>query len=493
MPAYLLFSFEQEKRIQMNILFVSLGCDKNRVDAECMLGLLTEHGYALTQSEEEADIIVVNTCCFIDEAKEESISHILELAQYKQGRAKLLIVAGCMAQRYKDEIISEIPEVDIVIGTTAYDRIIEAVRSALSGSDGERVLVDDLSKTSRTEAVSAGRPSVSSESPAVSRPTPGHRLLTTGGYYAYLKIAEGCDKNCTYCIIPSVRGHYRSTPMEELYDEALGLARSGVRELILVAQETTLYGVDLYGEKKLPALIRRLASIEQIAWIRLLYCYPEEITDELIELMRTEPKFCHYLDIPVQHASDPILKRMGRRTNRAQLESMVGRLRAAVPDICLRTTLISGFPGETRQDHERLLDFVERMRFDRLGVFTYSREEGTPAAAMDGQVKADVMEERRSELMQRQQYIAARNDEEQQNRKLLVLIEGRTQDDEDAVVSPDDYPYVGRTYRDAPGVDSVMYIDSVRELRAGDMIAAKVCEVVGYDLAGKEIADEYTE
>lgn len=470
----------------MNILFVSLGCDKNRVDAERMLGMLTGGGYTLTQEETEADIIVVNTCCFIDEAKEESIGQILELAKYKEGRTKVLVVAGCMAQRYKDEIIKEIPEVDVVIGTTAYDRIIEAVEAVLNkDQSAEQVFVSDPSEGQRN-----------------SQP----RLLTTGGVYAYMKIAEGCDKNCTYCIIPKLRGHYRSVPKEELVREARQLAESGVKELILVAQETTLYGTDIYGKKELPDLIRQLAGVEGIQWIRLLYCYPEEITDELIEVMKTEKKFCHYLDLPIQHASDEVLKRMGRRTNSRQLKEIIGKLRREVPDICLRTTLITGFPGESEEQHEELLRFVEETGFDRLGVFTYSQEEDTPAARMEDQIDESVKQIRRSQIMELQQRIAYEREESYVQKTLQVLIEKNEEapayDDDlygdgevyDADVQLlNEYPYVGRSYMDVPGVDSVVYVRSRRQLYPGDIVTVRIEKTNGYDLAGKETEDEFTE
>ena len=358
----------------MKILCVSLGCDKNLVDTEMMLGLLNKDGYSFTDDENEADIIVINTCCFINDAKEESVNTILEMAELKKtGKCKALIVTGCMAQRYKQEIIDEIPEVDGILGTSTYDEISAVLKKALGGEHGVSCF-HDLNAL----------PEVQTE-----------RMLTTGGHYAFLKIAEGCDKHCTYCIIPSLRGNYRSVPMERLLKEAESLAEKGVRELILVAQETTLYGVDLYGKKMLPELLHRLAQIAGIYWIRIQYCYPEEITDELIETIRTEEKVCHYLDIPIQHASDNVLRRMGRRTNQAQLRGMISKLRTAIPDIALRTTMIAGFPGETEEDHEEVMRFVDEMEFERLGVFAYSAEEDTPAAAFPDQIDQEVQEERR--------------------------------------------------------------------------------------------------
>ena len=338
----------------MKILFLSLGCDKNLVDSEVMLGMLTSRGYEITDDENEADVIIINTCCFIHDAMEESIQNILDMAEYKKnGKAKALIVTGCLAQRYRQEILDEIPEVDEVLGTTAIDQIIRAVDQALEGK--KEVILSDLNALPLPDA---------------------KRAVSTGGHFAYLKIAEGCDKHCTYCIIPKLRGAYRSIPMEHLLKEARELAGQGVKELILVAQETTLYGKDIYGEKSLHRLVKELCRINGIQWIRILYCYPEEITDELIQVMKEEKKVCHYLDLPIQHANDQVLKRMGRRTTKQELIDIVGKLRKEIPDICLRTTLITGFPGETREQHEELMDFVDEMEFDRLGVFTYSPEEG---------------------------------------------------------------------------------------------------------------------
>ena len=391
----------------MNILFISLGCDKNLVDSEVMLGLLDKKGYQIVDSEEDADIIVVNTCCFIHDAKEESIQTILEMAEYKkEGKLKALIVTGCLAQRYQQEIIDEIPEVDAVLGTTSYDHIVEAVEEALAGNG--HVVLEDVDAL----------PDVKEK-----------RLVTTGGHYAYMKIAEGCDKHCTYCIIPKLRGNYRSVPMEKLLAEAKDLADQGVKELILVAQETTVYGKDLYGEKSLHKLLRELCKISGIQWIRILYCYPEEIYDELIQTIKEENKVCHYLDLPIQHASDAVLKRMGRRTSKAQLVEIIEKLRKEIPDISLRTTLITGFPGETQEQHEELKDFVDEMEFDRLGVFTYSPEEDTPAATMTEQIPEEVKEDRQAELMELQQEIAFDLAEDMVGREVLVMIEGKVADE----------------------------------------------------------------
>ena len=440
----------------MKILFISLGCDKNLVDTEVMLGLLASRGYEMTDDENEADIIVINTCCFIHDAKEESIQNILEMAEYrKTGKVKALIVAGCLAERYRQEIMDEIPEVDEVLGTTAYDRILDAVDEALAGRHS--VMLSDIDALPLPDT---------------------RRLVTTGGHFAYLKIAEGCDKHCTYCIIPKIRGNYRSVPMERLIKEAEYLSEQGVKELILVAQETTLYGKDLYGEKSLHRLIRELCRIRGIRWIRILYCYPEEITDELIQVMKEEPKVCHYLDLPIQHASDTILKRMGRRTSKQELIDIVGKLRKEIPDICLRTTLITGFPGETQEQHEELAEFVDEMEFDRLGVFTYSPEEGTPAAAMPDQIDEEIKEERQAELMELQQEIAFDNAENMIGREMLVMIEGKVADEN---------AFVGRTYRDAPNVDGLIFINTDEELISGDFAKVKVTGALDYDLIGELI------
>ena len=413
----------------MKILFISLGCDKNLVDTEVMLGMLASRGYEMTNDEQEADIIVINTCCFIHDAKEESIQNILEMAEYKKnGSEKALIVTGCMAERYRQEILDEIPEVDEVLGTTAYDRILDAVDAALAGQ--HEVMTADLDALPLPET---------------------KRLVTTGGHFAYLKIAEGCDKHCTYCIIPKIRGNFRSVPMERLLKEAQDLAEQGVKELILVAQETTLYGKDLYGEKSLPKLLRELCKISGIRWIRILYCYPEEITDELIQVMKEEPKICHYLDLPIQHANDTILKRMGRRTSKQELIDIVQKLRKEIPDICLRTTLITGFPGETQEQHEEVMEFIDTLEFDRLGAFTYSPEEDTPAATFEDQIDEEVKEDRQADIMELQQEIAFDKAEDMIGREVLVMIEGKVADEN---------AYVGRTYRDAPNVDGLIFINT---------------------------------
>lgn len=433
----------------MKVLLISLGCDKNLVDSEVMLGLLNKAGHQITNDETEADVVVVNTCAFIKDAKEESINTIIEMGELKKsGKLKKLIVAGCLSQRYKDEIMTELPEIDVIIGATNFDKIVEAI-----GTD-EKAIVDDIDYT----------------------PVPvRERIVTTTASMAYLKIAEGCNKMCTYCIIPHIRGRYRSVPMDSLLDSARRLADDGIKELVLVAQETTLYGTDLYGEKRLPELLTKLSDIDGIEWIRLLYCYPEEITDDLIETMAANPKICHYIDIPIQHSENAILKRMGRRTSREDIVELVGRLRSAMPDIAIRTTLISGFPGETQEQHNGLVDFVDQCEFDRLGVFTYSPEEGTPAASYPDQVDEAVAEKWRDEIMELQQEISYEKNQEFVGTVMKVLIEGYLSDDD---------VYVGRTYRDAPGVDGIVFVSAPYELMSGTYVDVKITEGNEYDLTG---------
>ena len=439
----------------MNIFFVSLGCDKNLVDSENMLGILHGNGYQITQEEEKADIIIINTCCFIHDAKQESINTILEMAEYKKmGSCKALIVTGCLAERYKEEILTEIPEVDALLGTSSFTGILKVVEELTDGQKHTQFDPLDL-------------PPVAAKG----------RVLTSGTHYAYLKIAEGCDKHCTYCVIPQVRGNYRSIPMEELVSEAEYLSEQGIKELILVAQETTLYGSDLYGRKALPELLTKLSNIPGIAWLRILYCYPEEITDELIDVMKNEPKICHYLDIPIQHASDRILKLMGRRTDRADLERILIKLRTEIPDIILRTTLITGFPTETEEDHTELMEFVEKHRFDRLGVFTYSKEDQTPAAKLKPQITAKVKKQRQKELMKLQQSIVFTATASKVGRSYEVLTEGRITDEENV--------YIGRTYMDAPQVDGYLFFHAEEELLSGDLVKVKVKQAKGYDLVGE--------
>lgn len=441
---------------KMKILFISLGCDKNLVDSEEMLGLLNREHFEFTEDESEADVIVINTCCFVNDAKEESVNTILQMAEYrKSGSCKALIVTGCLAQRYKTEISDEIPEVDAILGTSSYDKIVDAVKSTICGEKFEKFNPLDELIVEESE-----------------------RVVTTGGHYAYIKIAEGCNKCCTYCIIPKIRGRYRSVPEEDILKTAEKLVENGAKELILVAQETTLYGVDLYGRKTLPDLLKKICKIPGFIWVRILYCYPEEITDELIEVMKNEPKVCHYIDMPIQHASDKILKAMGRRTNRVELTERILKIRKEIPDIVLRTTLISGFPGETEEDHEEMLDFVDEMEFERLGVFAYSPEEDTAAAEMPDQIDEDIKIKRRNEIMELQQEIAFENAENMIGRDLLVMIEGKVVDEN---------AYVGRTYMDCPNVDGNIFITTDEELITGDFVKVKVTGAAEYDLIGEII------
>lgn len=445
----------------MKIFFVSLGCDKNLSDSEEMLGLLTKHGHEIIDEEEKAEAIIINTCCFINDAREESVETILEMAEYrKSGNCRVLIVTGCMAQRYKQEILDELPEVDAVLGTTSYEEIVKAVEEADAGRRYQDF--KDINYLPDTEV---------------------NRVLTTGGHYGYLKIAEGCDKHCTYCIIPSLRGRFRSVPMERLLNQAKDMAEKGVKELILVAQETTVYGKDLYGEKSLHRLLKELCRIKGIRWIRVLYCYPEEIYDELIQVMKEEKKVCHYLDLPIQHASDRILKRMGRRTSKADIQAIVAKLREEIPDIVLRTTLITGFPGESEEDHQELMEFVDEMEFDRLGVFTYSPEDGTPAASMPDQIPEEIKEERRDELMELAQEISLDKGNARIGSEVLVMIEGKVSGES---------AYIGRTYGDAPKVDGYIFVQTGELLMTGDFAKVRVTGALEYDLIG-ELADEYTE
>jgi ribosomal protein S12 methylthiotransferase len=439
----------------MKLLFISLGCDKNLVDSEYMIGLLTAKGIEMTDDETQADIIIVNSCCFIGDAKEESINTILEMAEQKKtGCCKSLIVTGCLAERYREEIHTEIPEVDAIVGTNSYDSIWEAVESTLGHDFYENF--NPLTGLPHMEA---------------------KRTVTTGGHYAYLKIAEGCNKNCTYCVIPSVRGRYRSVPMEELVASAEELVEGGVKELILVAQETTLYGVDLYGKKSLHELLDRLNEIPGLFWIRIMYCYPEEIYEELIDAMIRDEKVCHYLDMPIQHCNDTILKRMGRRTNKAELVERINHLRERIPDITLRTTLICGFPGETEEMHEELMQFVNDMEFDRLGAFAYSREEGTPAAEMPDQIDEDKKADWQAEVMELQEEVIFDRNESMKGTKLYAFIEGSVADEPNT--------YVGRTYRDAPGVDGYIFVNTDEELMTGDIAMTEVTGAYEYDLIGK--------
>lgn len=445
----------------MKLLMVSLGCDKNLTNTEEMMGLFAKEGYTFTDDEYEAEIIVINTCCFIGDAKEESINTILEMAELKTsngGNCKVLAVCGCLAQRYSAEIKEEIKEVDVIVGTSAYEDITKAIKNALD-KKGESIYIKDICHL----------PKVDTE-----------RILTTGGHYAYLKIAEGCDKHCTYCIIPKLRGTYRSVPMENLIKEAKALALKGVKELILVAQETTLYGADLYGEKKLPELLNKLNAIEGIEWIRLLYAYPEEITDEIIDAIKENEKVCHYIDMPIQSGSDEILRRMGRKTSVSDIKNTVKKLREKIPDICIRTTIITGFPGETDINHEETLDFIDELEFDRLGVFTYSREEDTPAYSFSNQVDDETSNKRKEEIMLMQQDIVFSKNEEMLSKEVMAFVEGKVADDD---------VYVARTYMDAPSVDSFVFIETDRNLMSGDFVKVKITDANEYDLIGV-IVDE---
>ncbi|MBQ8799412.1 MAG: 30S ribosomal protein S12 methylthiotransferase RimO [Lachnospiraceae bacterium] len=439
----------------MRIYFVSLGCDKNLVDSEYMLGLLREAGHTLTEDEADAEAIIINTCCFIHDAKEESIETILEAASFKEkgvGCCRALVVTGCLAERYRSEIMKSIPEVDAVLGTASFDEIVNALAEAEAGKKAE--VYKELTYLPLPDA---------------------KRVNTTCGYTAYLKIADGCEKFCTYCVIPSIRGKYRSVPMERILSEAEQLAKDGAKELILVAQETTLYGVDLYGKKMLPELLRKLCTIEGPEWIRLLYCYPEEITDELITVMKEEKKICRYLDLPIQHASDTVLKRMGRRTTKKDLLRLIRKLRRTLPGIVLRTSLITGFPGETEEEHKELLSFVEEVRFDRLGVFTYSKEENTPAAKMKGQVPVKDKRRRQKEIMKLQQQIAFENADNRIGKRYQALIEGKM---------PQDHVYLARTYMDAPNIDGYLFVESEEHYESGEFVKVKVTGAKGYDLVG---------
>lgn len=451
----------------MNILMVSLGCDKNLCDSEAMLGLLAKHNYNITNDEQEADAIIVNTCSFIKDAMEESVNTVLEMAKLKQQNLKYLIVTGCMAQRFKDEIFDEIPEIDACLGTSSFDKILDVIEE-LKARDG----IEDAEEISVYDDIDR-----------LATITESNKAITSGTFMGYLKIAEGCDKFCTYCVIPHIRGHYRSVPMEQLLKEAEYMASQGIEELVLVAQETTCYGKDLYGEKRLHVLVRELAKIDGIKWIRLMYCYPEEIYDELLDCFKEEPKLLHYIDMPMQHSEDAILKRMGRRTDRASIEAVIGKLREAAPDIAIRTSLIAGFPGETQEEHEALMAFLDEQELDRVGVFTYSREDGTPAATFENQIDEETAEQWRNEIMELQQEISLDKNETFVGKIMQVIIEGYSSDDD---------VYVGRTYRDAPGVDGLVFVNCDYELMSGQIVDVRINEVGPYDMIGG-IVDESAE
>ena len=450
----------------MNILMVSLGCDKNLCDSEAMLGLLRDHGYNITNDETEADCVIVNTCGFIQDAMEESINTLLEMAELKKDRLKYLIACGCLAQRFRDDITKEIPEIDAVVGSTAFDRIVEAIAELEKRDAGQSAICiyEDVNRLAMCDT---------------------KKVITSGTFMGYLKIAEGCSKRCTYCAIPKMRGNYRSVPMERLVDEAAYMAEQGIRELVLVAQETTCYGTDLYGEKRLPELISALAKIEGIEWIRLMYAYPEEITDDLIGTFKNEKKLLHYIDMPMQHSEDAILRRMGRKTDRASIEEVIRKLREACPDIAIRTSLIAGFPGETEEEHKSLLAFLDETELDRVGVFPYSREEGTPAYDMPDQLSEEVKNRYRDEIMELSQEISLDKNEALIGRIADVIVEG---------YQPEENVYVGRTYRDAPGVDGLVFFESGRELMSGSIVRVRITEAAPYDLIGVlEEEDESTE
>lgn len=451
----------------MNILMVSLGCDKNLCDSEAMLGLLAKHNYNITNDEQEADAIIVNTCSFIKDAMEESVNTVLEMAKLKQQNLKYLIVTGCMSQRFKDEIFDEIPEIDACLGTSSFDKILDVIEE-LKARDG----IEDAEEISVYDDIDR-----------LATITESNKVITSGTFMGYLKIAEGCDKFCTYCVIPHIRGHYRSVPMEQLLKEAEYMASQGIEELVLVAQETTCYGKDLCGEKRLHVLVHELAKIEGIKWIRLMYCYPEEIYDELIDCFKEEPKLLHYIDMPMQHSEDAILKRMGRRTDRASIEAVIGKLREAAPDIAIRTSLIAGFPGETQEEHEALMAFLDEQELDRVGVFTYSREDGTPAATFENQIDEETAEQWRNEIMELQQEISLDKNETFVGMIMQVIIEGYSSDDD---------VYVGRTYRDAPGVDGLVFVNCDYELMSGQIVDVRINEVGPYDMIGG-IVDESAE
>lgn len=451
----------------MNILMVSLGCDKNLCDSEAMLGLLAKHNYNITNDEQEADAIIVNTCSFIKDAMEESVNTVLEMAKLKQQNLKYLIVTGCMAQRFKDEIFDEIPEIDACLGTSSFDKILDVIEE-LKARDG----IEDAEEISVYDDIDR-----------LATITESNKVITSGTFMGYLKIAEGCDKFCTYCVIPHIRGHYRSVPMEQLLKETEYMASQGIEELVLVAQETTCYGKDLYGEKRLHVLVCELAKIDGIKWIRLMYCYPEEIYDELIDCFKEEPKLLHYIDMPMQHSEDAILKRMGRRTDRASIETVIGKLREAAPDIAIRTSLIAGFPGETQEEHEALMAFLDEQELDRVGVFTYSREDGTPAATFENQIDEETAEQWRNEIMELQQEISLDKNETFVGKIMQVIIEGYSSDDD---------VYVGRTYRDAPGVDGLVFVNCDYELMSGQIVDVRINEVGPYDMIGG-IVDESAE
>ncbi len=453
--------------MSIQLAFISLGCDKNLVDSEVMLGICRKEGLEVISEEEKADIIVINTCCFIQDALEESIETIVEMGKLKEtGACRGLIVTGCLGQRYEKEMFEEMPEVDAVIGTASYEQIAKVAKEVYEGKKVKELADIDMPMEDEDHALL--------------------RVLSTAGHFAYLKIAEGCDNHCTYCVIPSLRGKFRSRHLESLVQEAKGLAKQGVKELILVAQDTALYGTDLYGENRLPQLLEALCQIDGIEWIRLLYCYPEHLTDETIAVMAREPKICHYLDMPIQHGDDGVLRRMGRRNTKALMVEKIGKLRHAMPDITIRTTIITGFPGETEEEFASCLDFVTEMKFDRLGVFTYSQEEGTPAAKLPNQIDEEVKVERKEILMQRQKEISAQICESFVGKTMTVLVEGQL---------PGEAVYCTRSFRDAPDIDGLVFVQSDVELLTGDMVEVEITAAADYDLYGRvmEYGNELTQ
>lgn len=446
---------------KIKIAFVSLGCDKNLMDSEIMLGLINEQGYTITPLEEEAEIIIVNSCGFKMDANEEGIENILRVADYKKtGKCKGLILAGCMAQRYREEIFASLPEVDGIVGTGDFEGIVNVIKKILDGEKQVKLITDNNKKLNESNSLK--------------------RVVTTTGGFAYLKIAEGCDKRCTYCTIPSIRGDFRSRTMESLIEEAKLLAKQDVKEIILVAQDSSLYGTDLYnGKKMLPTLLKKLSEIEEIEWIRILYCYPEHIDQELIDEMASNPKVCNYIDMPIQHADDKILKLMGRRSTREKLENVIKKLREKMPDICIRTTFIVGFPNETETEFKNLLDFTKKMKFDRLGVFTYSREEGTPAYNMDNQVDEDIKIERQQAILELQKDISSEKCKQFIGKTLKVIVEGKIEGEENV--------YCGRSFRDCYEIDGFVFFNGLenQEILAGDFYNIKITDAYEYDLIGE--------
>lgn len=444
---------------QVKIALVSLGCDKNLVDSQVMIGLCEKAGFTVVAEEAEADIIVVNTCCFIQDALEESIQAVLQAADYKKnGTCKGVIVTGCLAQRYEKELLEEIPEADMILGTTAYEKIVEAAEKLLEGNRHVKYLESiDLPMEEENSIL---------------------RVSSHRGHTAYLKISEGCDNHCTYCVIPKLRGKYRSRSLESLVLEAKELANMGARELVLVAQDTAAYGTDRYHQPMLHVLLQQLCQIEALSWIRLLYCYPEHVTQELIDTMQAEPKVCHYIDIPIQHGVDSVLTRMGRNTTGKEIKAKVDALRTAMPDIAIRTTMICGFPGETEEEFQELLDFIAEMRFERLGVFAYSQEEGTPAAKLPGQVSKRVKQNRKDTIMQLQQRISEERNKEWIGQRLEVIVEGSM---------PEEGVLCTRSFRDAPEIDGLVFIETQETFLSGDFLTVEITSAKEYDLIGRMV------